>query len=428
MSFLEFRLRQLVQRMWFLPAAFSLVAVLTVVVAYVLARLAPEELPFILPSNAVQSVLEILAASLLTVAVFALSTVVSAFAGASSATTPRAVPLIAGDLRAQTSISVFIGAFLYAIVGIIGLSAGFYSDAGRLLLFAVTLGVLLLVVTSLIRWIGHISVIGRVGHTIGVVETETRRALTEMNAHPLLDCRRLEGEPRGVAISADRPGYVQHCDARALQKLAEKHDLTVAVLARPGVYATPVRPLMTVEGDVDETVRAALLECFVLGDQRAYDSDPRFGFIVLGEIADKAMSASINDPGTAIVVIDTVTRLLLEWRDEHSGGAHDRVLVVPIVPREVLVDFYRPVARDGAHVIEVVSRLLRSLETVAACKPEFADAARAMAMDAVARARRALTAESDLEALQKAGSWVDDVGGLAWRRAALSDHPEPRLR
>lgn len=407
MSHLKFKLRQLMQRMWFLPAAFSLVAVLTVVIAYILARFAPDELPFVLPANAVQTVLEILASSLLTVAVFALSTVVSAFAGASSATTPRAVPLIAGDLRAQTSISVFIGAFLYSVVGIIGLSAGLYSDAGRLFLFVVTLGVLLLVVTSLIRWIGHISVIGRVGHTIGVVEAETRRALNGMSEHPLLDCAKLEGEAKGAPISTEKPGYVQHCDAHALQKLAEKHDLTIAVLGRPGTYATPVRPLMMVEGHIDEEARTALLDCFVLGDQRAYDSDPRFGFIVLGEIADKAMSASINDPGTAIVVIDTVTRLLLEWEDENKSGENNRVLVAPLVPRDVLLDFYRPLARDGAHVIEVVSRMLKSLETVAACQPTFANAAKEMAQDVIARAKPAMTATSDLADLRKIGAWAE---------------------
>lgn len=331
---------------------------------------------------------------------------VSAFSAASGATTPRAVPLIAGDLRAQTSISVFIGAFLYSIVGIIGLSAGLYSDAGRLFLFVVTLGVLVLVVTSLIRWIGHISVIGRVGHTIGVVETETRRALTAMSEHPLFDCRKLEGEAKGEPICVKTPGYVQHCDANALQRLAEKHDLTVSVLGRPGTYATPVRPLMMVEGVFDDDLSEAMMDCFVLGERRAYDSDPRFGFIVLGEIADKAMSASINDPGTVMVVIDTVTRLLLEWEDENKSGENDRVLIAPLLPREVLVDFYRPLARDGAHIIEVVSRMLKSLETVAACKPTFREAARELARDAIARAEPAMTAQSDLAELRQVGAWA----------------------
>lgn len=406
MSYLRFKLRQLMQRMWFLPAAFSAMAVLTVIVAYILARFAPDELPFVMPSNAVQTILEILASSLLTVAVFALSTVVGAFSAASSSTTPRAVPLIAGDLRAQTSISVFIGAFLFSIVGIIGLSAGLYSEAGRLFLFVVTLGVLVLVIAALIRWIGQISAIGRVSHTVGVVEDATREALKVMSEHPLLDCKRLEGDPDGDPISPARPGYVQHCDAGELQDLAEEHDLVVTVMSRPGTYATPVRPLMLVQGTVDDDLKAKLIDCFVLGDQRAYDSDPRYGFIVLGEIADKAMSAGINDPGTAIVVIDTVTRLLLEWDDEHKSGQNERLLVAPLEPRDVLEDFYRPLARDGARIIEVVSRMLKSLETVAACKPGFAGAAREMGRDTLARAEKAMDAESDLRALRKVSAWL----------------------
>ncbi|MCS6762440.1 MAG: hypothetical protein MO846_11160 [Candidatus Devosia symbiotica] len=44
--------------------------------------------------------------------------------------------------------------FPVSIVGIIGLSAELYSEASRLFLFAVTLGVVVLVVMALIRWIG----------------------------------------------------------------------------------------------------------------------------------------------------------------------------------------------------------------------------------------------------------------------------------
>ncbi len=316
------------------------------------------------------------------------------------------MPLIAGDLRAQTSISVFIGAFLFSIVGIIGLSAGLYSEAGRLFLFVVTLGVVVLVVTSLIRWIGQISAIGRVGNTISVVEQATRDCLKIMNEQPLLNCRLLTDEPNGEPICAEKPGYVQHCDAGELQKLAEKHELTLTVLARPGTYATPVRPLLLVQGEADDDLLEALRDCFVLGEQRAFDSDPRFGFIVLGAFADKAMSAGINDPGTAIVVIDSVTRLLLEWHDEDKSGEHDRVFVSPLVPRDVLEDFYRPIARDGAHIIEVVSRMLKSLETVAACKPGFAQAALEIGKDVVARAEKAMDAESDLAALRRVSAWL----------------------
>lgn len=408
MSYLRFKLRQLVQRMWFLPAAFSGIALLTIVIAYLLALYAPEELPFIMPANAVQTILQILASSLLTVAVFALSTVVSAFSGASAATTPRAVPLIAGDLRAQTSISVFIGAFLFSIVGIIGLSIGIYSEAGRLFLFVVTLGVVVLVVTSLIRWIGQISAIGRVGYTIGAVENATRDAIRVMAEFPFLGGQKLEGEGSGEPIPAPRSGYVQHCDMPALQRLAEDHDLTINLLARPGVYATPVRPLMLVEGTIDEALRDDLRDCFVVGESRTFESDPRYGMIVLGEIGDKAMSAGINDPGTGIVVIDTAARLLVEWKEEPVEVRYDRIHVRPIRPADVLDDVYRPTARDGAAILEVMIRLIKSLETVAECNPAFRKAAHDFARVTLRRAEAAIALEDDFRALKAVAAWIEE--------------------
>jgi len=97
---------------------------------------------------------------------------------------------------------------------------------------------------------------------------------------------------------------------------------------------------------------------------------------------------------------------LLEWEDESKSGKNDRVFVAPLEVRDVLVDFYRPLARDGAHIIEVVSRLLKSLETVAASRPGFAEAARDMARDAIVRAETAMTAASDLELLRETSAWT----------------------
>ncbi len=47
---------------------------------------------------------------------------------------------------------------------------------------------------------------------------------------------------------------------------------------------------------------------------RTFEDDPRFGLIVLSEIADKALSPGVNDPGTAIDVIGTLVRLFTLWQ------------------------------------------------------------------------------------------------------------------
>ena len=403
MSQIAFRLRQIAHRMWFLPAAFSMVAVLTLVVAFGMARLIPDSLPFTLSSEAVESILTVLASSLLTVAVFALSTIVSALASASSSTTPRAVPLIVGDRSAQTSISVFIGAFLFSIVGIIGLSAGIYSEAGRLLLFVVTLGVVVLVVAALIRWIGQMSAIGRVGETVERAGEAAERAFKAVPGQGLLGCRPLEGEARGEPVYSEDIGYVQHIDLGRLQDLAEENELTISITARPGAYAAPDRPLARVESAVDEGLAEKLAKAFVVGKARTFDSDPRFGLIVLAEIAGKALSPGINDPGTAIAVVGTLVRVLAERPTEDGELKHDRLLVAPLDPDDLMADAFRPIARDGAGSIEVMLRMIVGLKTLARCRPDLETAARGMIADAVERGVAAMGAGSDKAALKAAG-------------------------
>lgn len=403
MSQIAFKFRQIVQRMWFLPAAFSLVAVLTLLIAFGMARLIPDSLPFTLSSEAVESILTVLASSLLTVAVFALSTIVSALSSASQQTTPRAVPLIVGDRSAQTSISVFIGAFLFSIVGIIGLSAGIYSEAGRLLLFVVTLGVVVLVVAALIRWIGQISAIGRVAATLNRAGEAAERAFRTVPGKGLLGCRELSGEPSGDPIFSRHTGYVQHIDIGRLQDCADELELLITITARPGAYAAPDRPLVLVAGAVDEALAEKLAGAFTIGSTRTFDSDPRFGLIVLSEIAGKALSPGINDPGTAIAVVGTIVRVLTERPEEDSELKYERVLVAGLAPDDLMADAFRPIARDGAGSIEVMLRMIAGLKTLARCRPELEGAAKGMIADAVERGLTAMSAKSDKAALKAAG-------------------------
>lgn len=406
MTQISFYIRRLTDRMWFLPAVFSFVAMLTILIAFYLARWAPDELPFTISQDAIKSILTILATSLLTVAVFALSTLVSALSSASASTSPRAVALIVGDRGAQTSISVFIGAFLFSIVAIVGLSAGIYSSAGRMFLFAVTLCVLVLVVVALIRWIAQISDIGRVAHTIDRVEAATAKAFANQQEHLLFDCRRLEGAARGRPVCSTKLGYVQHFDAEALQELASEHDLQIAVTARPGAYVSTSRPLMRVEGELGEELEDQLVRAFVVGDQRTFDNDPRYGLVVLAEIADRALSPGVNDPGTAIDVIGTLTRVLCNWQpnQRQEPAQNDRVAVSPLDAQDIMEDAFRPIARDGAGMIEVVLRLLNGLDIVARSSLFLRDAAIGTALEVISRARMTLTATSDLRVLESAAN------------------------
>ena len=109
-----------------------------------------------------------------------------------------------------------------------------------------------------------------------------------------------------------------------------------------------------------ESVREAL----VVGDFRTYDQDPRFGLIVMGEVGSKAVSPSVNDPGTAIDVITRIGRILSNYKDE-TVTTPEEVLeylhVRPLDPEELPCDEFGALSHDGASTLEVQQRLQQGL-------------------------------------------------------------------
>ena len=116
--------------------------------------------------------------------------------------------------------------------------------------------------------------------------------------------------------------------------------------------------------------------------------------IALSEIASRALSPAVNDPGTAIEVLGAlhrVFRILLEPAEEDEPD-HPRVHV----PRPGISDFiqdgFRPIARDGAGMVEVTVRLQKTLEALAAAaSPQDRAVLEEAAVQAAERAKVALS-------------------------------------
>lgn len=156
-----FSLSQAGRQLWLRVAAYSVLGLATALVAVVFRRWVPEDLALKIGTDAVDQVLSILASSMLAVATFSLATLVTAYTAVAALATPRAAKLLVSDGREQGSLATFVGAFIYAVLGIFALRTGYYGAQGRVILFFVTVVVvLLLVVTALIRWIAQLSLLG----------------------------------------------------------------------------------------------------------------------------------------------------------------------------------------------------------------------------------------------------------------------------
>jgi uncharacterized membrane protein len=140
----------------------------------------------------------------------------------------------------------------------------------------------------------------------------------------------------------------------------------------------------------------------VTGGRRTFDQDPRLSLITMSEVASRALSPAVNDPGTAIEVLSRHVRIFTSW---HEAGEADEpyypnVRVTTVSIDDMFHDAFLAIGRDGAGHIEVVIRMMKSLMALASCgQPVFEDPAKRQMELLVERAMSALPAVPDRQTL-----------------------------
>lgn len=413
---LKFLVHRIRERLWLRP---FMTGVLSVAIVF-LAKAADDQdigrrVPAITQAS-IETLLAIISASMLVIATFAVASMVAAYASASSTATPRSFSLVISDDISQNALSTFVGAFIFSIVALIALQNDFYDRAGRFAVFVITLLVLAMVIITFVRWVDCIARLGRLGGTVEKVEAATAEALRRRRGVPTLRGVPMGRQPhRGQAIYSGSIGYVQRIEITALQTCAEKLRLHISVAALPGTFATPGRALAYVTadaGDAADLDPTLIAQAFLIGSHREFDEDPRFGLVVLSEIASRALSPAVNDPGTAIGIIGSFVRLFALWvepvgDDDRGCFECDRVAVPELSLHDMFDDAFTAIARDGAGIVEVAGRLQKALSSLASMDDALMrEAAIRHARQALARSELALALPDELAAMRRLATFV----------------------
>jgi uncharacterized membrane protein len=323
-----FALNRLKEKLWLRPLIFCVLSVFGALLASIADsnRYLNEIVPQI-KTESLEQLLSTISGSMLVISIFAVGSMISAFSAASSTATPRSFKLITADDVSQNALSVFIGSFIYSIVAMVALKNGYYGKAGHFILFLFTLLFFALVILTFLRWVERISKLGRMGHTIKLVEDATTNAIKIRLEFPTLSGIAINpNQEKGLAIYSDTTAYVQQINISRLQKIAEALDAIITVNAIPGSFATLDKPLFYIllkstAAEIPDYIE--LKKTFTMGDMRYFDEDPRFGLITLSEIASRALSPAVNDPGTAIQIIGSYVRLFSLW-DKTSADKNSK--------------------------------------------------------------------------------------------------------
>ncbi|WP_295042296.1 DUF2254 domain-containing protein [uncultured Paracoccus sp.] len=407
MSRLRWILSRLRRTLWVRVSLYALLGFAAAILASLASRFMPWTLPIDISADAIDSLLTIIASSMLAVTTFSVSSLTSAYGSATSNATPRATTLLTQDQFVQSVLATFIGSFLFSIVGLVALKVSFYGPQGRAVLFLVTILVIVLIVLALLRWINQLTKLGRVGDTIDRVERAASLSLQARLDLPFLGGRPLDHVPPAApvhAVCSTRIGYVDFIDAESLSGICDDIGADIDIRVLPGAFLYGDSVLAVIHGyadraddDLDRRIRRA----FSIGAARSFDQDPRFGIIAMSEIGLRSLSAAIHDSGTAIDVIGRQTRLMTLWsegwgRAERDRPRHPRLRVPPLSHDDLFEDAFNLIARDAAGQIDIVARLLKALHALTRIGPaEARRAAERQFRIAVERADAALTGRDD---------------------------------
>jgi len=310
--------------------------------------------------------------------VFALAFLMVQFSA--TAYSPRLVQWLARNPLLWHAVGVFSATFIYALAAI-----GWVERRGSAgAPFFSSWVVIVLLLTSVAMFIALIDKLSllQLNRTLAFTAEQGRRVIEQL--YPLLDDQ--EAHPVSVKLDSTvvktlrhwgRPSAVQAVNIPALLDLASATDTVLEVSAAVGDTLVDGTPILRVRGqrEVDEP---ALRAAFSLGEDRTFEQDPKYALRLLVDIAIRALSPAINDPTTAVQVLDQIEDLLLRLgrRRLDVGATRDAAgtlrVVVPFPSWEdFLMLSFDEIRFCGANSVQVMRRMRAlAVDLIEALPPE----------------------------------------------------------
>jgi uncharacterized membrane protein len=195
----------------------------------------------------------------------------------------------------------------------------------------------------------------------------------------------LAREPR-LVVRSKQSGALQAIDDEGLLAWATDHDAVIVMRHGVGDFVSSGAAMLEVHAAVPfpKIAERRLAGKLALGIERTIDQDPAFALRILVDVAIRALSPAVNDPTTAVQVIDHLEDTLaligrtpgLDGRWEYRDDEQRLRLVMPAHRFEDFLSLGVTEIREyGSSSIQVVRRLRASLlELESSVLPEYVHA------------------------------------------------------
>ncbi len=264
-----------------------------------------------------RTLLGAVASSTIGVAGTVFSITIAALSLAAGQMGPRLLRNFTRDRGNQFTLGVFLGTFSYSLMVL--RTVRDQDNNTFVPNLSLTLSILLafLCVATLVYFVGHMAGRINVATVIGLVSEDVRSSIERLSTdRPQPAAPPVSYWHDATVVLDRRHGYLQHLDANGLADWAAEHGTAIRLLVRPGDHVLPGAPIALTRTPV-AGAEEAIRDATALGSSRISSEDFEYAIRQLVEIAVRALSPGINDPHTAISVLDRLALALSEVAPVH---------------------------------------------------------------------------------------------------------------
>lgn len=266
-------------------------------------------------ASTARSIIGAIAGGIISLTVFSFSMVMIVLNQAASQMSNRVLGQLIGNKFQQVILGIYIGTIIYAfflLSTIRDIDSGVYVPAlsTYLLIFFTILDIFLFIyfLHYITQSVKYEVVIQRIfDDTLDTLKKSC--AAQEATAH-------FTPPVTSFMIQSEKSGVFEKIDSERLKSICIEHDFKMTVLVTPGTFILEGTPVIATSKPLTETVRKQIFEWTSISVNQSIRENYYYGCSQLREIALKALSPGINDPGTAIISMHALASLML-YRSSH---------------------------------------------------------------------------------------------------------------
>lgn len=256
-------------------------------------------------------VLGTLVGSIISLMVFSFSMVMVVLNRASATLSPRVIPGLITHKSNQIVLGFYLGSIIYCLILIVNIQSKETSQAPDFGIFmAMVFGITCL--AFFMYFIHSISQSIQVDNILKRIQGKTERRMESLAISETDELIDMPETSNWASLSSPDAGYIKEIKVRELTKIGSKYDLKIKLEVPIGYFLVKGYPYLKINKEPEEEVIEEIHNCFISYPQEWLDDHYLFGFKQISEIAVKALSPGINDPGTAVKAINLLSVLFIQ--------------------------------------------------------------------------------------------------------------------